>query len=595
MGGKKTKAHTNKDNYSKEELADILKFGALNIFKNGVNQAKCTYGRVPGAALLLLTPMLYTVESMNLDDVLDKAEDFDTEQVPGQTSLGGEEFLRVAIQDVKADLTSWDDIIPVADRELAMMEKARADAAAQQDRKSKLKSLGLVSDMAAAESDGGDTAETSTQRRTGGQKTGKTVVQRSMELNEKDIRLLIRGVQKFGDIRYRYDKIAEDSKLTKKNRSIVQQTADELVKLCREAMIEFEEETKARLAAGEDAKKHHKAVMVSYKGATGINAETTIARFENLKLLNDCKRQSRTSVHAKLSLFLYYQVLSVKNNPATWSIPSSNIKGTQNWNVDWAVRDDSALLVGIWRHGFGSWDLIQADDDLGLKGKFFLEADKREKESGTPAIDAKDEKKEKARAKKLNSPGPVHLVRRGDYLLQVLRESDPAAKMSKEASGPRTKKPKAPSAPSTSVAPARKPSPPKELPKPATEPVKPISNPTPNANGKRAATEESDSDSDSSESESEVDTVSCKEMLRPVKRELKELGASKDLPREEKVKVLSRCLTAVGLRIKEAANEKGGSESDRERTRKHLWKLVCSFWPIEGVAWTQLVAMCKSS
>jgi chromodomain-helicase-DNA-binding protein 1 len=31
-----------------------------------------------------------------------------------------------------------------------------------------------------------------------------------------------------------------------------------------------------------------------------------------------------------------------------------------NWSVEWGRRQDSRLLVGIWRHGFGAWDLIKA-------------------------------------------------------------------------------------------------------------------------------------------------------------------------------------------------------------------------------------------
>lgn len=227
---------------------------------------------------------------MDLDDVLNKAEDFDTEQAPGQTSLGGDEFLRIAVQDVKADLTSWDDIIPIADREFAAMERDRADAVAAAERKSKLKSLGLVTDMAVAESD--DNASTSSKRQAPA-KLGKTLVQRSMELNEKDIRLLIRGIQKFGDIRYRYDKIAEDAKLTKKNRSVVQQAANDLMKLSRQAMEDHEAEMQAKTAAGGEVAKKHKAVMITYKGASNINAETTISRCASLKLLNDCEHQSR--------------------------------------------------------------------------------------------------------------------------------------------------------------------------------------------------------------------------------------------------------------------------------------------------------------
>ena len=241
---------------------------------------------------------------MNLDDVLNKAEDYETETAPGATSGGSEEFLRVAIQDIKPDLTSWDDIIPVADRELALMEKRAADEAAAAERKAKSKSHALTTQTATAESDfdAGHSSDKDKAKKTKAG-AGKTKAQRSIELAEKDIRLLVRGIQKFGDIRYRYDKVSKDSKLDNKNRTIVQQAADELIKACRTAMDENEQELKAKAAAGDDIKKH-KAVLITFRNATSINAETTLARHENLKILNDCE-QSRMFWDCLLTFLTY--------------------------------------------------------------------------------------------------------------------------------------------------------------------------------------------------------------------------------------------------------------------------------------------------
>lgn len=75
---------------------------------------------------------------MDLDDILTKADAFDTEASaqPGGTSLGGEGFLSqfAAIQDVKNDLgddLSWDDIIPVDERVKMDEEESRALQAAE--------------------------------------------------------------------------------------------------------------------------------------------------------------------------------------------------------------------------------------------------------------------------------------------------------------------------------------------------------------------------------------------------------------------------------------------------------------------------------
>lgn len=265
--GRRQKKDSGKESYSKEELSQILKYGASNIFKSETTQAQ--------------------LEEMDLDDVLNKAENYETETAPGATSLGGEEFLRIAVQDIKADLTSWDDIIPVADRELAMMEKARAEATAEAERKSKLKSIAATSMHAAQESEADDPEELK-ERKKVGPPSGKTKAQRAIELSEKDIRLLVRGIQRFGDLRFRYEKVVQDARLEKKNRTVVLQHAEEILKACKDALAVHEEEAKAKAANGEEvSKKVQKAIMVTHNGATGINAETTLSRSRGLKILND--------------------------------------------------------------------------------------------------------------------------------------------------------------------------------------------------------------------------------------------------------------------------------------------------------------------
>lgn len=48
-----------------------------------------------------------------------------------------------------------------------------------------------------------------------------------------------------------------------------------------------------------------------------------------------------------------------------------------HFDVDWDLQDDVQLLLGIYEHGFGNWDLIKTDPDLKLADKaniqyFFL-------------------------------------------------------------------------------------------------------------------------------------------------------------------------------------------------------------------------------
>lgn len=40
-----------------------------------------------------------------------------------------------------------------------------------------------------------------------------------------------------------------------------------------------------------------------------------------------------------------------------------------HFDVDWDLQDDTQLLLGIYEHGFGNWDLIKTDPDLKLADK----------------------------------------------------------------------------------------------------------------------------------------------------------------------------------------------------------------------------------
>lgn len=180
-----------------------------------------------------------------------------------------------------------------------------------------------------------------------------------------------------------------EAKLQDKNRGMIIDTADDIVELCAHAVKENNEEKRARIDAGEtltNAQKS-KAVLVTYRNVGNINAETVLSRHKDLQVL--------------------FKYLNDAEDVYQWSLPIDNIRPTLNWSGRWGPQDDAMLLVGAYLYGFGNWEAMAKDARLGLDGKFFLEEGKKGEDSSTKPI-----------------PNAIHLVRRGDYLLGILREHD---------------------------------------------------------------------------------------------------------------------------------------------------------------------------
>jgi chromodomain-helicase-DNA-binding protein 1 len=152
-----------------------------------------------------------------LDDILKHAEDHETQTTgEGGASLGGEGFLATfaAVSDVKNDM-NWEDIIPLEERR--KIEKA--------DEEDKLK----AEDLAAHESrerkrshapvsyEGMDIDQApppSVPKKPKAAIQRKSASQKAMELKERDVRVLIRSLQRWGDIRQRYDTIVSSTLCT---------------------------------------------------------------------------------------------------------------------------------------------------------------------------------------------------------------------------------------------------------------------------------------------------------------------------------------------------------------------------------------------
>jgi hypothetical protein len=180
---------------SNQELSTILKYGAQNMFKTDDKELN------------------KKLDEMDLDDILSRAEQHDTVVTDAAgSSLGGEGFLAslAEVTDVKTDI-NWDEIIPLDERQRVEREDAekqaeRLAAEATQGRKRQAANVTYegMDMMDPSVATAGDKKKKETKAPAPARKTAAA---KSMELKDRDIRVLVRSLQRWGDVRTRYDEI----------------------------------------------------------------------------------------------------------------------------------------------------------------------------------------------------------------------------------------------------------------------------------------------------------------------------------------------------------------------------------------------------
>lgn len=550
-------AKKNKNEPTQSELSQILKFGAANMFAANDNQKK--------------------LEDLKLDDVLSRAEDHVTTPDLGESNLGSEEFLKqFEVTDYKADV-EWDDIIP--QEELAKLkeeEKKRAEEDYLNDqiamysrRRAAVKQLqGGTPDTSGMDDDDEDEG--------GRRRAAKKKVEENHELSEKEIRGIYRAILRLGDLSGKWNQLVEDGSISNKNPVLIKHAYNELINISKnlvkeeearrtEALAELERRAKDLKVSTEDGdsttalwiakKKEKKAVLFEYHGVKNINAELILSRPPDMKLLHS---------------------LIPKGKPLSFELPRAP-KQVQNWNCEWSIKDDALLLVGVDRFGYGSWSQIRDDPLLGFQNKFYLE--------GTGKADKKEVKPEpkengsRKAAKKV--PGAVHLGRRVDYLITLLRGEDEGSVSSAPAASTtstkkKTKKVKSEGTTKVKKAPKSQ-SPEVNAKKPKTKKAESVTN-SPSLDSlkpKAELLETVDGGGDDFLEYDSMDEADCKVTLKPVAKSLMKLHkGNKGFSKHEWAVLLRKELLTIGDFIDETS--KSGSDA---RAYKHLWSYASLYWP----------------
>lgn len=541
----------NKNEPSTSELSQILKFGAANMFTATDNQKK--------------------LEELNLDDVLDRAEDHVTTPDLGESNLGSEEFLKqFEVTDYKADV-EWDDIIP--QDELAKLkeeEKKKAEddylneqIAMYSRRRAAVKQLqGGTPDTSGVEDDDDDS---------GGRRAAKKKAEQNHELSEKEIRGIYKSILRLGDLSGKWGRLVEEGSISNKNPVLIKHAYNEMINISKrlvreeenrrsEALADLERKAKdskgsvvptdgdSPMALWIAKKKEKKAVLFTYQGVKNLNAELILSRPPDMRLLASVIPEEK---------------------PTSFELPRSP-KQVLNWNCEWSAKDDAMLLVGVHKFGYGNWTQIRDDPILGLQNKLFLEGSSK-------GSDKPQEKEAKNSNKKV--PGAVHLSRRVDYLFTLLRgeeESGPNSASTNGASKKKVKKVKSEQPPSKVKKPIKSQSPEVPAKKPKMKKVTSQSSSESSRDGlghMKIKKEQADDQDDVLEYES-MDEGHCKSTLKPVAKSLMKLHkGNKGLSKHEWASLLRSELLNIGDFIDETC--KGGDE----KFQKHLWSYASLYWP----------------
>ena len=363
---------------SSDDISRILKKRGQKMFEQSENQKK--------------------LEALDIDAVLENAEEHRTEQPEGIIADGGEEFLKsFEYTDVKIDL-EWDDIIPKDQLEaIKAEEKQKEDekylaSIIEENAPRKRKATNGEREQRAAKKRAREMTAADAAQLSGSESVSSADNDPKRPLTAKEIRNLIRAYERYGSMEDRSNEIIKDSRLVGRDLNVLNETLKEVLEISHR-MVE-EENARVEVLQRESkkvlTKKDKKAVLFDFKGVKRLNAETLIERPNEMRLLKE-----------------------ITNPLPDWKnfrIPEASKPA--HYTCSWGAREDGMLCIGIARHGYGAWVAIRDDPTLDMADKFYLEEHR---------VDKKEER-EKGDEKSAKSPGAVHLVRRANYLLSVLKD-----------------------------------------------------------------------------------------------------------------------------------------------------------------------------
>ncbi|KAL1463282.1 hypothetical protein WDU94_015047 [Cyamophila willieti] len=385
--------------FNKDELTAILKFGAERLFNNEDNNEDedpiCDIDEILRRAETRdEAPATVGDELLSAFKVASFAtntEDDVKEEMKDGTGIGEEE-----------ESKDWDDIIPETLRKkVEEEEKAkemedlylppRSRKTLQQVNQSDEEGEGRRGRKRKAKEEekddgSGDSSydeEDSDDERPKKRGRPKANARESIKgFTDVEIRRFVKSFKKFSAPLKRLEAVACDAELQEKPLAELKKLGETLQERCRKSMEES--------AAAQGQKENDQ-----------MNEDSNLSATKRVRTKAPTCKLGGVTVNAKSVVTCEAELEPLDSVlPATaeervqWTL-DVRVKAA-NFDVDWEVKEDSKLLLGIYQYGLGSWEAIKMDPSLGISDKILSNGDKK--------------------------PQAKHLQVRAEYLLRVLKK-----------------------------------------------------------------------------------------------------------------------------------------------------------------------------
>ncbi|KAF0041136.1 hypothetical protein F2P81_007034 [Scophthalmus maximus] len=383
---------TNSNPFNKEELTAILKFGAEELFKEAEGEES-------------------EPQEMDIEEILRLAETREsdpgssaTDELLSQFKVANFSSMEESTPDLEEKhIREWDDIIPGEQRrkieeeekqremeDIFMLPRSRSSNKRAQandsdsDVGSKLKNR-----SSGSESETDDSDDDKKPKKRGRPRARKNNVE---GFTDAEIRRFVKAYKKFAAPLERLEAIARDSELVDKSIADLKRLGDLIHSSCVTAVQEHEELLKENPVEAKGPGKR-RGINIKISGVQ-VNAKSIIQHEEEFEPLHK----------------------AVPSNPAERNKFQLTCRvKVAHFDVDWDLQDDVQLLLGIYEHGFGNWDLIKTDPDLKLADKILP-----------------DDPSKKPQAKQVQA--------RAEYLLKLLKKEQDSTDVSKAGEEVKVKK-----------------------------------------------------------------------------------------------------------------------------------------------------------